>query len=154
MWQQAIDLGPRIMELADELPMTEQMGLSLQMRQIMVELPTAVAADLVNGTKTRQTAGLRLLATLELVDHVYPALDTGKLRTSVDALVERLLEDATPAPAPAHAAAAALPAPKPTPADVAVVPEPETTARSMPTIVPITGTANSEESHVHADSGQ
>jgi len=87
----AIELGPKLMNLAEELPASEEMGLSLQLRQVMVELPTAVAADLVQGTDTRQVVAFRLLTTLELVDRVYPALDTAGLRADADSLVERLM---------------------------------------------------------------
>ncbi len=127
-WLGAIELGPKLMNLAEELPASEEMGLSLQLRQVMVELPTAVAADLVQGTDTRQVVAFRLLTTLELVDRVYPALDTAGLRADADSLVERLMSAeqfaAGPEPVPAPSAPEPEPLDVPTlePADTPVLP--------------------------------
>jgi hypothetical protein len=126
-WQAALELGPRLMSLAEELPAAEEMGLSFQLRQLMVELPAVVAADLIQDGTTRQTVALKLVATLELVDRVYPALDTAATRTAADNLVERLMgagfdERATQQPeAPAPAPAAPI-APAPAPSTVQIIP--------------------------------
>jgi len=80
-WLGAIELGPKLMTLAEELPASEELGLSLQLRQIMVELPATIAADLLQGSsEARLLPVLKLLATLELIDRVYPALDTAGVR--------------------------------------------------------------------------
>src|SRR4051812_41850784 len=108
------------MRLAEELPASEEMGLSLQLRQLMVEVPATVAGDLVQGTDTRHAAGFRLLTTLELIDRVYPALDTAKVRADAEQLVARFMAAdqfaAVPSPAPATPAT-----PPPAPADVPIV---------------------------------
>ncbi len=89
-WQLAIELGPKLLNLAEELPGIEDTGLGLQLRQLMVDLPAAVAADLLTDTQTRKTVVLKLVAVLELIDHVYPALDTPATKTATDELAERL----------------------------------------------------------------
>ena len=90
-WQGAIELGPHIVRLAEDLPTAEAMGLSLQLRQSMVELPAAIAVDLLEGHSfTRKPAIMRLVAMLDLIDKIYPALDTAELRTTVEQLAERL----------------------------------------------------------------
>ena len=131
-WLGAIELGPKLMNLAEELPASEEMGLSLQLRQLMVKLPTTIGADLVMGGDTRKTVGFRLQATLEMIERVYPALDTAGVRADADALVERLMSDeqfaAVPEPEPAPVAAE--PEPEPTPA--ATEPEP----LDVPTLEP------------------
>ena len=127
-WLGAIELGPKLMSLAEELPASEEMGLSLQLRQLMVKLPTTVGADLVLGTDTRKTAGFRLQATLEMIERVYPALDTAGVRADADALVERLMSDEQFAAVPEAAPAPAAPEPEPLdvptlePADTPVLP--------------------------------
>jgi len=69
------------MTLAEELPASEELGLSLQLRQIMVELPATIAADLLRDvSEVRLMPVLKLLATLELIDRVYPALDTAGVK--------------------------------------------------------------------------
>jgi hypothetical protein len=136
-WLGAIELGPKLMNLAEELPASEEMGLSLQLRQLMVELPATVAADLVQGTDTRQVVAFRLLSTLELVDRVYPALDTAGLRADADSLVERLMSAdqfaAGPEPVPVAAAPEAEPLDVPTlePADTPVLPTEVTEAADV-----------------------
>ncbi len=92
-WKGAIDLGPQLMSLAEELPAAEELGLSWQLRQLMVEVPAAIAADLMYSTDSRRTPVLKLLAVLELIDRVYPALDTADTRKQADRLAEELLED-------------------------------------------------------------
>jgi len=89
-WQGAIDLGPHIVKLAEELPQAEQTGLGQQLRQLMVELPGVIAMDLVDGSSARLQVALRLAGALELTERIYPALDTAAARTALDTLTERL----------------------------------------------------------------
>ncbi len=92
-WQGAIELGPHIVKVAEQLPGTEQTGLSQHLRVLMVELAGAVAIDLLNGSKTRLPVALRLAAAMELVERVYPALDTSDARTALYKLTDRLNSD-------------------------------------------------------------
>ena len=124
-WQAALELGPRLMSLADDLPATEAMGLSWQLRHLAVDLPAVVADDLMRDRQTRRLAILRLLTALELIDRVYPALDTVSIKRSTESLAELLTgeefeitEPTTPATiAPAAAAAAAVAASEVQPAE-------------------------------------
>ncbi len=103
-WQQAIELGPKLVKLAEELPQAEQVGLGQQLRQQMVDLPAMVAMDLVDGSSVRLHVAMRLTATLELVERVYPALDAAAAKTALAELTERLasdqFEERVAAPAP------------------------------------------------------
>jgi hypothetical protein len=93
-WQEAINLGPSLVRLAEELPGSEQMGLCWQVQQAMVDLPAAIALDLMEDNSfTRRLVTLKLLAALELIDKIYPALDTAGVRAEVDAVVERISSD-------------------------------------------------------------
>jgi hypothetical protein len=89
-WQQAIRLGSQLVRLAEQLPAAEDMGLSYQLRQSMVDLPAAIAQDLIENTQHRMPAAFRLVATLDLIEHVYPALDGAAAHAAVDQLVARL----------------------------------------------------------------
>jgi hypothetical protein len=161
-WQQAIELSPRLMALAEELPAAEAMGLSWQLRQTMVELPASIAGDLLRGTEDRINETLKLVTALELIDHVYPALDTADTRKSADELAARLMSEnfaehvggvATSVavlPATVPPATTNEPAATPViPAEVPVVSEPsqEAVAAPTPMNVPIT-----QEPDVHPDS--
>lgn len=122
-WQTAVDLGPQLTRLAEDLPAGEQMGLALQMRQEMVGLIGGIGLDMLEGQGfTRRRHAVRLLAILDLIDKVYPALDTSDAHTAVQKLLDRLTSDQFTerkpgAPAPALAP---VPAADPTPTKVAV----------------------------------
>lgn len=89
-WKESLDLGPQLVRLAEALPDHEQSGLIMQLHQIMLDLPTRVAQDLVADSDTRQEVLYRLGAAVELIDRVYPALDTAAVRSALDALQTRL----------------------------------------------------------------
>lgn len=89
-WQGAIDLAPGLMELAEQLPSAEANGLSMQLREIMVALPAAIASDLVRGGDKRFKPLFKLTAALEMIDKVYPALDTGGSKSAADKLADTL----------------------------------------------------------------
>ena len=103
-WKAAIDLAPHILRLAEALPEHEQSGLVLQLHQIMLDLPTRIAQDLADATKLRFEVVYRLGAALEVIDRVYPALDTAEIRIATNALAERLsgeqFDEVIPEPAP------------------------------------------------------
>ena len=166
-WQGAIELGPKLMQLAEELPASETMGLSFQLRQAMVDVPATAAADaLQNAGDGRMLPILKLLA----------ALDTADARASVDRLAEGIvgkkfgqkdagaayLPGATTPASDEHPAAA--PAAKPAaPSAVPVVPEASTPAAApapASTHIQVSpdGTVQAEghnqESNVHTDSVQ
>ncbi|HEX3081913.1 MAG TPA: hypothetical protein VHQ86_01530, partial [Candidatus Saccharimonadia bacterium] len=157
----------------------EQVGLSMQLRQAMADLPVAIAVDVLEkDSYTRKPAILKLAAILDLIEKVYPALDTAPARAAVDKLADRLASDefnkssgskpalpaeaAAPKPAPADVpvteaeAGDAQPSRPVTPAgEVVVLPDGSTASSShrSVTAVPVTS-APAEESHVHTDSGQ
>ncbi len=97
VWQAAVALAPQLVRLAEELPAAEELGLSWQLRQLLAELPAAVALDRATGSQTRLSVGLRLSAVLDVLEHVYPALDVAAAHTMVDQVVEQLMSAPIPA---------------------------------------------------------
>lgn len=90
-WREAIELSPFLVNLAEQLPASEEHGLSLQLRQIMVRLPGAIAYDLGESSSfSRKLHITRLAAILDIIDKVYPALDTAGARKSLEKLVDRV----------------------------------------------------------------
>jgi hypothetical protein len=173
-WKAAIDLGPSLARLADELPASEEFGLSKTLREFGVDLPAAIAVDLMMAptSTTRYTVTLKLAAALELVDRIYPALDTASVRASADALAEQLFDDsfgvaavapaaATAAPTLAPAATALVPADVPAAAPVVAAPvsvpvvsdaaEPQLASPLGATPAPV-AVMPTQESHVQPDS--
>ena len=88
-WQAAVELGRPLTVLTEELPAQEDRGLIMALQSLMIELPAAIAGDLVAGTSTRLAVIFRLQAALELIERVYPALDTAASKNGLDAIVER-----------------------------------------------------------------
>jgi hypothetical protein len=129
-WQGAIELGSHLARIADELPATEENGLARQLRKGMVELPATVANNVLRDQKEADLLPLlKLLAAVDLIDRVYPALDTADTREALEHLFDRLSSadyDATKNP------------PKPKPAPHADQPEPPHPA---PETVPVIETA-------------
>lgn len=164
-WKGAVDLGPQLVSLAEELPAAEELGLSWQLRQLMVEVPACIAADLLDGSATRRPAVFRLLAVLELIDRVYPALDTAATRQQAEDLAQHLLEEdfgKAPTPkdqAPAEAAPmpAQAPAPVSEPAKVPVLsdhdaPAPAPVVETTRVSVQAVAAEETQQSDVHPDS--
>jgi len=102
-WHAALDLGPELVSLAEDLPLHEQTGMVMQISELMIELPAMVAADLVDGTSLRYAPFYRLTAALELIERVYPALDAGAAKSALEELGSRLASasftEQVPAPA-------------------------------------------------------
>jgi hypothetical protein len=93
-WHEAVELAPHLVRLAEELPSGEEHGLSTQLRHLMVELPAAIASDLLEKDSfTRRPVALRLVAILDIIDKVYPALDTAAARTAIEVLIDRVTSD-------------------------------------------------------------
>jgi hypothetical protein len=124
-WKQAVELAPKLVALAEDLPASEEMGLSYRLKKIMVALPAAAAHDMLRGTDKRQFLALQLVATIDLIDRVYPALDTASVRADAQSLADMLMGDLEEAPAPPPVPAPPVhdTDPTPAPADVQVVPE-------------------------------
>jgi len=88
-WQGAVELGGSLTKLTEELPAHEDRGLIMALQSSMIDVPTAIGDDLLNSTKTRQLAYVRLESALELVERVYPALDTAEAKSKLDELIAR-----------------------------------------------------------------
>jgi hypothetical protein len=89
-WQDAVELGARLVTLAEELPAHEQTGLVMQLQQLMLDLPAQVAADLIEGTRTRFQSIYRLASAFDLIERIYPALDTAAVHNEFELVVSRL----------------------------------------------------------------
>lgn len=86
-WQEAIELARPISRLSEELPSHEQGGLVRTLQAAMVDLPASIGVDLLKGARTRMPVILRLEAALEIIDRVYPALDTLDVRAGLEQLL-------------------------------------------------------------------
>lgn len=159
-WKAAMDLAPTLVRLADDLPGSEDNGLGSALRLLAVDLPASIASDLHTGSNTRTTPLFKLIAALDLVDRVYPALDTAGARAAADALGAQILADAfsRPSAAPeapeapeAKPAPASIPAAAPAPVSVPVLEAPAEAAPApapAPTTVAVTPAGDVNETHV------
>ena len=103
-WQSALELGPKLTRLAEELPAGEQNGLTQALLNLAIDLPTAVGLDIQNGSTTRNEILVRLQSVLELTARIYPALDNVMVENALAERIERFtganFTETIPAPAP------------------------------------------------------
>lgn len=92
-WQAAMDLGPKLTMLAEELPSAEQNGLGQALLHLALDLPTAIAIDIQNSSSTRHAIIIKLQTALELTGRIYPALDNGIVQTALAERIERFTGD-------------------------------------------------------------
>jgi hypothetical protein len=142
-----VELGPDLVQLAEQLPVSEEHGLNHQLHLVAVDLPAAIAYDLLESDSyTRKLHIARLAAMLDIIDKVYPALDTGEARKKLEKLADRVgssdsFGEQTPGAAKAYLPGAKVnsgpagtgtkpaplprpvPSPVPDPASVKVVPD-------------------------------
>ena len=103
-WSEAMELSQGVLGLVETLPETAG-NLAYQLTSLAVKVPGCVAKCLIQNEEPKLGVALRLATAVELVDRVYPALDTGSVQTQVAALLDRMqspsfteLKPATPAP--------------------------------------------------------
>jgi hypothetical protein len=141
-WQGAIELGRLLAALADELPAAEDNGLARGLRKGMVELPATIAADVLashDDKPARMLPVLRLIAAIDLIDRVYPALDTADAREALEKLFDRLsgpdFDERKNPPRPKPAAPEVKPEPPhPAPETVPVIPEAAPAPAPLPAV--------------------
>jgi hypothetical protein len=175
-WREAVELGPDLVQLAEQLPASEEMGLAYRLRKVMVELPAAVAWDLLEeNSHSRKQPIARLAAMLDIIDKVYPALDTIEPRKKLEKLADRVgssdsFGEQTPGAAKAYLPGAKVhsgPAepthrmvethrhedgPAPDPGSVQVTPDDDTAhSAPSPTKIQITPDAPADPTGDHAD---
>jgi hypothetical protein len=107
-WQEAVKLSLELYRMADELPDDEQHLLARDLRRSAVEIPTAVAVNVVRGEAADTSIIVRLQVIMELIGKIYPALDTARTETEIAKVASRMQGNFTeqepepePTPAPA-----------------------------------------------------
>ncbi len=83
----AIELARPLTLLTELLPDHEQGGLTRTLQMAMVDLPTAIALDIMENTARRRGVYVRIDVALELIDQIYPALDTADARDGFERLM-------------------------------------------------------------------
>lgn len=88
-WHSALELGPKLSRLAEELPVGEQNGLSQALLNLAIDLPTSIGIDIQTGGTTRNAVLVKLQTALELTARIYPALDTVVVENALADRIER-----------------------------------------------------------------
>ena len=89
-WHEALDLAPHLVRIAEQLPESEMSGLAAQLRALAVDVPASIASDLAVSSQAAHVVCLRAVAALEVIERVYPALDTAAAREAADSLLGRV----------------------------------------------------------------
>jgi hypothetical protein len=90
VWKESLRLSRRLYSLSDDLPEDEQSNLGAGLRDLAGRIPGEIAIDLVKGDQPRMDYVLRVASLLELIDQVYPALDTSSVQKLADSVLERM----------------------------------------------------------------
>ncbi|HSX41614.1 MAG TPA: hypothetical protein VLF21_03240 [Candidatus Saccharimonadales bacterium] len=87
-WKNALALAKELVSVGEEFSDSETNVLAHHIRQAIADVPAAVAADLMAQHKLNPEPLVRLAAVLELVNKIYPAIDTA----AADILLNKLLK--------------------------------------------------------------
>ena len=87
IWEEAIVLATQVHNLIDSLPESERSSLAVSLNEAAVSLATSISISLAMSQPPVVTKAIALLTQLEMVNRIYPALDTAE----VDAQAAKLL---------------------------------------------------------------
>lgn len=90
LWRDAIQVSKEIVEMCEDFSNQESNILLGHLRNSVIDIPAGVAADLAAGRQVSSEPLIRLVATIELIHAVYPAIDTAKVIEQLDAMKRRL----------------------------------------------------------------
>ncbi len=94
-WEEAIVLSQKVHELIEALPADERSALAASLNSAAVNIPTTVALNLVQQQPANIRDVVSLQTQIELVDRIYPALDTGEVAKAANELLTRLQNPTT-----------------------------------------------------------
>lgn len=89
-WKEAIDLSKRVHGLIESLPSDEQSGLAASLNTVSVAIPTQIALDIMHQRPADLTGVVGLQTQIELINQIYPALDTAEVEHAAANLLTRL----------------------------------------------------------------
>lgn len=92
-WQEALDLSKQLMQICEEFSDAATNVLVWHLRQAVVEIPASIAADLQANRGATMEPVVKLVAELELVRKIYPAIETGSADDQLERLIERMQSD-------------------------------------------------------------
>lgn len=94
-WGESLDLAAAVARVCDEFSDAERNVLVGHLRQLVVDIPTSVAADLKAKRTPSQDPVMRLRVVLALIEKIYPAIETTQVETKLQQLEQRLAGDFT-----------------------------------------------------------
>jgi len=92
-WQDALNLSKRLVQICEEFSDADTNVLVWHLRQAVVEIPATIAADLQANRGATMEPVVKLVAELELVHKIYPAIETGDADEQLQRLTERMQSD-------------------------------------------------------------
>lgn len=91
-WKQALQISKEVLELCDGFSQSEQNFLVWQLRNSALAIPTLLATDLTSGKKAQPDAIVKCATEIELVNRIYPAVDTDDLSDKLTQLLAAIKE--------------------------------------------------------------
>lgn len=92
-WRESLELSKRLVQICEEFSDANSNVLVWHLRQAVVEIPATIAADLQGNRGATMEPIVKLVAELELVKKIYPAIETGDADEQVEKLMGRMQSD-------------------------------------------------------------
>jgi len=92
-WQEALKLSKELTKICEEFSDADTNVLVWHLRSSVVDIPAGIAADLQAGRPATMEAVVKLVAALELVAKIYPAIETSGADEPLRQLLERMQSD-------------------------------------------------------------
>lgn len=89
-WEEAIKLSQQVHGLIESLPSDESSALAASLNAAAVSVPANVALNIMLGQPADIRYIVELQTQIELVNRIYPALDTASVERAASQLLERL----------------------------------------------------------------
>lgn len=92
-WEEAIKLSMQVHSLIESLPTGEQSALAVSLNHSVVSVPTSVAMDLLQEKPANIESVISLQNQIELVNRIYPALESIDVERGASELLARLQDE-------------------------------------------------------------
>ena len=92
-WREALELSGQLVKICEEFSDVDTNVLVWHLREAVVDIPAGIAADLQAKRPATIEPVVKLVTELELVNKIYPAIETGKADEQLERLMQRMQSD-------------------------------------------------------------
>lgn len=90
VWEEAINLSLQVHGLIESLPAGEKSALAVSLNAAAINIPTTIAVNLIQMDSPNIHEVIGLQTQLEIIERIYPALDSADVTEAASTLLARL----------------------------------------------------------------